>query len=994
MARKKPITKLKARKKPQKKTVYQRKPKKTKAIKTPFYTVFLKKVAQKSNDVAQNSSVAAQTALQTTQKTINTLNKTAKNAATATTGAITTTASRTANSVTKTAAKTTLAVKKGLSSLTILGTSKAKTKGKAASKDAAIARATAKNSKKNQKNKVQTIKLKKKSGVIYSHEPSLNQRLSTSIASVSIAARQNWLAATTELRDIFGLPQPNRKPAKKLKAVVPAKPSKVAQSKTTATKKSKKTTSKVSLAFSSATASIVASWQNLVTAWTSVITQIRRATKFINQKIWSPIKRTLSWFFRPLRPAARVLGTYPVRIALSLTLTILIIAGSTWIYFFVFKDLPSVQDLAEREQPMTTKILDRNGVVLFRIYKDENRTLIPLSQVPQHMIYATIAIEDKDFYSHHGFSIRGITRALIANSKGETVQGGSTITQQLVKNRLLTPEKTLQRKIKEIVLAILVDQTYTKQEILEMYFNEVAYGGSTYGVEEAAHRYFDKSAHDLTLGESALLAGLPQAPSAYTPFGSTPELAYGRQEEVLRRMVEDEYITPEQADAAKKEVLVFRTDRVDIRAPHFVMYIKKLLAELYGEEMVNEGGLEVRTSLDIGLQDEAQKVVTEELEKLARLRINNGAALVTNPKTGEVLAMVGSKNYFDFEHDGQVNVTLRPRQPGSSIKPLTYAVAFERGKNPSTVEDDAPITYHIPGSRPYSPKNYDGRFHGRVTLRESLGSSYNIPAVKLLAWVGLDNVINKGQQMGITTWGDRRRFGLSLTLGGGEVLMIDMAKLYGTFANQGYTVDTNPLLEVKNHKGEIIYINDCVKTGECPRSKTLDTRVAYQITNVLSDNGARTPAFGPRSDLVIPNQEVAVKTGTTNNLRDNWTIGYTTDRLVAVWVGNNDNTPMSYVASGVTGASPIWNKIIRSMLDDANPHHFAGPEGMIKVQICARTGTLTCRGCPAVRDEYYVPGTEPTQACNPAQFAPRPKATAQPQTDPNREKILDGVFTN
>ncbi|HYD34954.1 MAG TPA: PBP1A family penicillin-binding protein [Vitreimonas sp.] len=691
------------------------------------------------------------------------------------------------------------------------------------------------------------------------------------------------------------------------------------------------------------------------------------------------------------KPYAIVFRKFPWQTFLSLLVTGFILGGAYGLFTYVFQDLPDPKELSKQEQVLTTKILDRNGQLLFRIYKDENRTLIPLSRLPQHLINATIAIEDKNFYNHHGFSVKGITRAMLANIEGEEYeQGGSTITQQLVKNRLLTPEKTIRRKIREIVLSVLVDGTYTKEEILEMYFNEVAYGGSTYGIEEAAQRYFGKSASQLTLAESALLAGLPQAPSVYSPYGPNPEASYARQEEVLRRMVEDQYITQEQADQAKQEILQFKPDTVDIQAPHFVMYVKQMLAEQYGEELLQEGGLEVRTTLDLELQKQVQKLVTDELNKLARLRINNGAALVTNPQTGEILAMVGSKNYFDFEHDGQVNVVLRPRQPGSSIKPLTYAVAFERGKNPSSVEDDAPITYHIPGSKPYSPKNYDGKFHGRVTLREALGSSYNIPAVKLLAQSGINTVIDKGQEMGITTWQDRQRFGLSLTLGGGEVLMLDLAKVYGTFANQGYTTDINPIMEVKNSKGETLYTNDCAIAQEgCPKRKTLDTRVAYQITDVLKDNNARIPAFGARSVLHIPGQEVAVKTGTTNNLRDNWTFGYTTDRLVAVWVGNNDNTSMSYVASGVTGASPIWNYIMRLLLDDKNPHTFGTPEGLIKVQICARTGTLPCRGCPAVRDEYFTPGTQPTQACNPAQFAPRPKASPQP-TDANRDQILQG----
>ncbi|MBD3279748.1 MAG: hypothetical protein GF390_03485, partial [Candidatus Pacebacteria bacterium] len=499
------------------------------------------------------------------------------------------------------------------------------------------------------------------------------------------------------------------------------------------------------------------------------------------------------------------------RALLSLITTVLIILTAWGSYQYVFKDLPLPQDLITKKQAVTTRILDRHGQLLFRIYKDENRTLVPLSQVSPHLINATVAIEDKDFYLHHGFSVRGITRALMANIKGEEImQGGSTITQQLVKNRLLTPERTIQRKLREIIVSVLVEGTYSKEEILEMYLNQVAYGGSTYGIEEAAWRYFNKPAVELNLAESALLAGLPQAPSLYSPFGPTPELAYARQEEVLRRMVEDGYITLAEAEQAKQQPLEFRQDTIDIKAPHFVMYVKKLLAEKYSEELLYEGGLEIRTTLDLELQDQAQQLVTDEINELQRLRVSNGAALVTNPQTGEILVMIGSKDYFDFAHDGQVNVTIRPRQPGSSIKPLTYAVALEQGKNPASIIQDSPITYHLAGSPPYSPQNYDGKFHGRVTLREALASSYNVPAVKTLAEVGVNNLIDKAEAMGITTWQDRNRFGLSLTLGGGEVLMTDMATAYSTFANLGETVKLNPFLEIRDYQGELLYRNSCV----------------------------------------------------------------------------------------------------------------------------------------------------------------------------------------
>lgn len=649
----------------------------------------------------------------------------------------------------------------------------------------------------------------------------------------------------------------------------------------------------------------------------------------------------------------------------SFFLTVLLLGFSYFIYDLAIKDLPSPTDLSNKAQNVTTRILDRNGNLLYRIYEDENRTVIALPAVSKYLKDATIAIEDQQFYRHIGFSFKGIFRALVKNFSGETVQGGSTITQQLIKNRLLSNEKTYRRKIRELLLSLIAERIYSKDQILEMYLNTVAYGGSTYGVEEASWRYFNKSAKDLTLGESALLAGLPQAPSTYTPFGSNPELAYERQAEVLRRMVEDGYISQLQSDQARQEKLVFNQDRIDIQAPHFVMYVRKLLALKYGEDVLSKGGLEVRTTLDLSLQNQAQNIVSSEVEKLTSFQISNGAALVTNPKTGEILAMVGGADYYDFIHDGQVNVTIRPRQPGSSIKPLTYATAFEQGKTAGSVIDDSPVVYQIPGSKPYAPKNYDGRFHGKVTLREALASSYNIPAVKLLAELGVNNLINKGEALGISTWQDRNRFGLSLTLGAGEVLMTDLAEVYSSFANLGYPVPVNPFLEISNYKGEVLYRNNCALDNDnCYEDLELSPKAAYLVTDILSDNKARSSAFGAFSVLNIPNQQVAVKTGTTNSMKDNWTIGYTNNRLVATWVGNNDNTPMSYVASGITGASPIWNRIMLLLLDDKNPHLFAVPENMIKVKICTTTGTLPCSACPKVAEEIFVKGTEPQKACN------------------------------
>ncbi len=634
-----------------------------------------------------------------------------------------------------------------------------------------------------------------------------------------------------------------------------------------------------------------------------------------------------------------------------------------YLVFTIFKDLPSPQRLSQRPQSLTTKIYDRNGHLLYKVFRGENRTPISLEELPAYVIQATIAIEDKDFYRHRGLSLQGILRAAYQNLFLGKKTGGSTITQQLIKNALLTSEKTWRRKIKEAVLALLVERMYSKNQILEMYFNEVGYGGSAYGIEEASQRYFGKHARELSLAEAALLAGLPASPTRYSPFGHSPELAKERQAIVLRRMVEDGYVTDTQMKEVLARQIILAPQETEILAPHFVMYVKDLLAQDYGEKMVEEGGLEVKTSLDLETQEMAQKVVNEEIKKLGNLHITNGAALITNPKTGEILAMVGSKDYFAKDIDGNVNVTTALRQPGSSIKPVNYSIALENGFTPATLIDDSPITYQVPGQPPYSPQNYDLASHGQVSLRTALGSSYNVPAVKVLAAFGVQKMIQRGREMGITSWNNPSRYGLSLTLGGGEVKMTDMAVVFGVLANGGIRVDLNPILEVKDSRGKILENH-----SQGRESPVLNPGIAYLLTNILADNAARTPAFGGSSQLYIPNRPVAVKTGTTQNLRDNWTIGYSPSRLTAVWVGNNNGSAMSYVASGVTGASPIWRRIMDSLLKDQPIEEFPEPEEIEEVEVCQNTGTLPCQGCPSVKKEYFLRGTGPQLPCSPSQL--------------------------
>jgi len=611
---------------------------------------------------------------------------------------------------------------------------------------------------------------------------------------------------------------------------------------------------------------------------------------------------------------------------------VLIVVAFLAIFVYLYKQLPSPNNLTSNENfPVSTQIFDRNGQLLYEIYGNENRIPIKIADLPDYVIQATIAIEDKSFYSHHGLDLRGLLRAGFNNFSGGDIQGGSTITQQLVKNALLSKEKTLQRKIKEAVLAIMTEVLYSKDEILEMYLNYISYGGTAVGIEAAANKYFDKSAKDLTLAEATLLAGLPQSPTTYSPFGSNPEKGKARQKEVLRRMVEDQYISSIEAAAAESEVLTFAINQNDIKAPHFVFYIKDLLYEKYGETMVETGGLRVKTTLDLDLQETAQASLSSELTKLASLKVSNGAALVVKPNTGEILVMIGSKNYFDSEIDGQVNVVLSLRQPGSSIKPLMYATAFsEKTLNPGSILLDVPTCFRVAGQKDYCPKNYTGSYSGPVTVRQALGNSLNIPAVKALATIGVEKFINQAKAMGINTWTNPANYGLSLTLGGGDVKMIELAEAFGVLANQGVRVPLTGILEISNYKGEILekydpettkadlkYLNDNELISERNQLKRVMERApAYLTSHILQDNNARQSAFGSNSELVIKDKIVSAKTGTTNELKDNWTVGYTPEYLTIVWVGNNNSKSMSYLASGITGAAPIWHDIMQYILQD------------------------------------------------------------------------------
>jgi len=683
-------------------------------------------------------------------------------------------------------------------------------------------------------------------------------------------------------------------------------------------------------------------------------------------------------------------------IRLSRKKKILILLSSVFCLLFavyLFWELPLPTKLTSWQYPVSTKILDRNGQLLYEIYTDQNRTPIKFEDLPDYVKWASISSEDKDFYQHHGFSYRGIARAGFNIVFRQKLQGGSTITQQLVKNALLTQERTLRRKIREFVLTFAVEIIYSKDKILEMYFNHAPYGGTAWGIESASKLYFDKSAKDLTLAEAALLAGLPASPTRYSPFGARPETAKERQKFVLGRMVEDGHISQEEADQAEKEELNFSPQKSNIQAPHFVMFIKDQLVEEYGERMVEQGGLRVTTTLDLEIQNFAETAIASEVAKLKNYRVSNGAGLVTKPNTGEILAMVGSKDYFDTEGQGNFNVTTALRQPGSAIKPLNYALGIMTHKiTPATVINDVPTCFAVPGQKLYCPVNYDGQFHGPVQARFALGSSYNLPAVKVLALNGVKEFVSFANKMGLATLEDPSRYGLSLTLGGGEVRMVDMTVAFGTLANLGVKQPLVSISKVEDYQGKV-YKEWRPVEGE----RIIPMEVAYLVSHILLDNNARSAAFGSSSYLVVRGHpEVSVKTGTTNDKRDNWTIGYNPEFLVATWVGNNDNSPMSAVASGVTGASPIWNEIITFVLKDEKQVWQLKPDGIYGTQVCAISGfsptqeggaegapppEASAEGTCQTRFEYFLKDTEPAQTQPEKQFVEIDKTTGQLATD-------------
>jgi len=586
---------------------------------------------------------------------------------------------------------------------------------------------------------------------------------------------------------------------------------------------------------------------------------------------------------------------------------LLLVAG---VFAYYAKDLPSPSKLTNRQVIESTKIYDRTGDhLLYEIHGEERRTQIPFTDMGDIIKAATISAEDQSFYQHHGIYFKSILRAAIYDLMGRHIsQGGSTITQQLIKNTVLTPEQTLTRKVKEVILAVELEQKFSKDQILEMYLNEIPYGSNAYGVQAAAQTFFGKDAKNLTLSEAALIASLPKAPTYYSPYGSNTEELKARQEYVLDQMAKLGYITADEARAAKQADILaeVRPFQENIQAPHFVMYVKELLVEKYGEQQVEEGGMKVYTTLDWEKQQMAEGAVRQGAVNNAKYRSTNAALVAMDPKTGQILAMVGSRDYFDKTIDGNVNVAIRPRQPGSSFKPYVYATAFKKGYTPDTMLFDVETNFGTKDN-PYIPEDYDNKFRGPVKMKDALAMSLNIPAVETLYLAGVNNSINTAQSMGITTLQNPSRYGLSLVLGGGEVTLLDHVNAFGTFATSGVHHDKSAILKIEDSHGSVLdqYI---------PRQeKVLDTNVCAQLDSILSDNHLRAPIFGSNTPLRFDDRPVAVKTGTTNEWRDAWTVGYTPSLVAGVWAGNNNNSPMAQGADGVYTAAPIW----RAFMDKA-----------------------------------------------------------------------------
>ncbi len=607
----------------------------------------------------------------------------------------------------------------------------------------------------------------------------------------------------------------------------------------------------------------------------------------------------------------------------------IIVTGLLLIWVSTFK-IPSLDTIEARKVTQSTKIYDSTGkILLYDVYQNAKRTIVPIDKISPYIKQASISIEDKDFYTHHGVKPSSILRAIIVDILTlNFTQGGSTITQQVVKKSILVDDKTPARKLKELVLALKLEKMLTKDEILSMYLNENPYGGSIYGVEEASQDFFGKPSSDVTLAEAAYLAALPQAPSYYSPYGKHKDKLDERKNLVLKEMLEDKKITQEEYDKAKNEKVEFLPDSSrGIKAPHFVMFVKDYLEKKYGADVLEQGGLKVTTTLNYEWQAKAEAIAKQYAESNEKnFNGSNDAFVALDPKTGAILTMVGSRDYFDTNIDGNFNVTLAKRQPGSTFKPFVYAEAFIKGYTPSTILFDVPTQFSAKCSADnftsedgcYSPVNYDDKYRGPMTLRDALAQSINVPSVKLLYLAGIKDSINLAENMGITDLGNANQYGLTLVLGGGEVSLLDITSAYGVFAAEGMRNPYTPIQKIEDKNGNVI---EEIK----PRPyQVLDAEVARKISDILNDNVARTPLYGSNSVIYFPGRDVAVKTGTTNNYKDAWIIGYTPSVVVGTWAGNNNNTPMAKKVSGLIVA-PMWRAFMDEVVKTVPNESFTKP---------------------------------------------------------------------
>ncbi len=699
------------------------------------------------------------------------------------------------------------------------------------------------------------------------------------------------------------------------------------------------------------------------------------------------------------RPAQRRRRRTPVWSTVLIVICALILAGSVGLlglFVWVARDLPDPNNILQRNVAQTTKIYDRTGqTVLYEVHGDQKRTVVPLESISKYVVGATIAAEDKDFYVHKGFDLRGIARAFVKDViKGGKFQGGSTITQQLVKLSILNPEKTVTRKVKELILSIEMERKFTKDEILKMYLNEIPYGNMSYGIESAAQSYFGKPAKDLTASESALIVSIPKAPTYYSPYGTHTDALVARSHLIIDAMVEQGYLTTEEGQAAKEDDALARVrKRVEaVIAPHFVFFVRDLLAQKFGDDTVEQGGLKVITTLDLDKQKLAEAAISDNADLLKKWGANTAALLSLDPKNGQVLAMVGSADYFDESINGNVNALLNRLQPGSSVKPIMYAAAFEKGYTPDTVLYDAETKFkNYPED--YVPHDYDGKERGPVTVRQALAGSLNIPAVEMLYLLGIDNFMDFAKRLGYSTYTDKSTVGLSLVLGGADVIPMEHIAAFSAFAQDGMLHPTVSILRVEDSKGQVLY--DAEQDAEGAK-RVLDQEIARQIDSIMSDNAARSFIFGEKNYLTLPDRPVAAKTGTTNSYKDAWTIGFTPSLVTGVWVGIQQGGKMKDGADGSKVAAPIWNMYMQGALKDTPVDNFTAPQPVVTgkpildgdknarvtVNVDKISGKLATEFTPAEYVEQRAYGVPHSILFFVDKTDPRGPAPANPEADP------------